>query len=77
MTDENKIRYIYYLSRFILNIQNKKQTDAFLSGMSEVIPLTMLKIFSANELQVIISGESAELNIDDLSRNTNYTVGYQ
>lgn len=74
VTDENKIRYIYYLSRFILNVQNKKQTDAFLNGMSEIIPLTMLKIFSANELQVIISGESAELNIEDLSKNTNYTV---
>lgn len=42
--------------------------------MSEIIPLSLLKMFAPNELQVIISGESAELNIDDLSRNSKYSV---
>lgn len=74
VTNENKIRYIYYLSHYILNVQNKKQTLAFLTGLEEIVPKYLLKLFTAEELQTIISGQSAEINIDDLRLHTKYEV---
>lgn len=74
VTNENKIKYIYYYSYYILNVQNKEQTSAFLQGISDIIPLSLLKLFTPQELQIIISGATAEINLYDLRENTIYKV---
>lgn len=74
VTNENKIKYVYYLTYYYLNVRTKDQSKAFLKGMSELIPLTILQMFTPSELQVLISGEQAEISIEDLAKNTEYQV---
>ena len=42
VTDNNKFRYIYMVADFRLNKRIKAQTDAFIKGFHEVIPLSWL-----------------------------------
>ena len=42
VTDKNKFRYIYMVADFRLNRRIKAQTDAFIRGFHEVIPLQWL-----------------------------------
>ena len=42
VTDKNKFRYIYMVADFRLNRRMKAQTDAFIRGFHEVIPLQWL-----------------------------------
>ena len=42
LKDKNKYRYIYKVSDFRLNRRMKAQTDAFIRGFHEVIPLQWL-----------------------------------
>lgn len=76
VTNENKIRYIYYLTHYYLNAKTREQSKAFLTGMSEIIPLSILQMFTTQELQIIISGVDAEINISDLSQHTQYSGGF-
>lgn len=46
------------------------------SGLYQVIHPGFLSIFCAPELQILISGSSRALSIDDLKRNTRYTGGF-
>ena len=56
VTDKNKFRYIYMVADFRLNKRIKTQTDAFIKGFHEVIPLQWLQIFNEREMQMLISG---------------------
>ena len=48
----------------------------FRQGLSDVIDLDWLRMFSYRELQTLISGADHEINIDDLCMNTKYGNGY-
>ena len=74
VTNSNKIRYIYYLTHYYLNVKTKEHTKAFLSGLNEIISLPLLQIFTPRELQVLISGEDQEINLTDLENHTKYAV---
>lgn len=76
VTNENKIRYIYYLTHYYLNAKTRDQSKSFLSGMSEIIPLSILQMFTTHELQIIISGVDSEINISDLIQHTKYAGGF-
>ena len=56
VTNKNKFRYIYMVADFRLNRRIKRQTDAFIQGFHEVIPLQWLQIFNEREMQMLISG---------------------
>lgn len=43
-----------------------------MDGLNSVIPIDLLKIFSCEELELLISG-LPEINIEDLRKNTVYT----
>jgi ubiquitin-protein ligase E3 C len=45
-------------------------------GLSDVINLDWLRMFSYRELQTLISGADHEINIDDLEQHTNYGNGF-
>jgi ubiquitin-protein ligase E3 C len=76
VTNKNKIRYIHLVANYYLNVQIKDQSDAFLAGLSDLIDIRWLQMFNELELQVLISGKSGKVDIDDLKANTKYIGGY-
>lgn len=46
--------------------QLKKQSTAFIRGFHSIIDKTWLAMFSPLELQRLISGDTVELDVDDL-----------
>ena len=72
VTNENRIRYIYMVANYKLNLQIAKQSNAFLRGLSDLISPHWLRLFNARELDVLVSGAERPIDIDDLRRHTNY-----
>ncbi|KAJ8064685.1 hypothetical protein OCU04_007006 [Sclerotinia nivalis] len=77
VTNENRLLYIAYVVRHRLHIQPYELTQAFLRGLGQIINPSWLSMFNQVELQTLISGETSEINIDDLRRNTRYGGVYQ
>jgi len=74
VTKDNRVLFLHKLADFRLNVRLQKQTSAFLSGLHTVLDVKWLKMFSAHELQVLISGTKA-INIEDWRQNSVY-AGY-
>ncbi|KAI9811235.1 MAG: hypothetical protein M1827_005567 [Pycnora praestabilis] len=72
VTNENRLVYISYIARHRLQIQPHQQTSAFLRGLSEVIQPSWLSMFNQSELQTLVGGDSSEIDVPDLRRNTLY-----
>lgn len=72
VTNYNRLEYIHRLADLKLNVQIKRQCIAFREGIDSVVPLLWLKLFNHNELQVIIGGDTSEMDIKDLRANTAY-----
>lgn len=75
VNNDNKIVYIKLLTHYKLITSIKLQAEAFLRGLSAVIPNESLRLFSPYELQSLISGEYKSLDVDNLRLNTCYN-GY-
>lgn len=57
----------------------KKQLESFLTGLHQLIPHRLLRIFNEKELEIMISGRPT-IDIEDLRKNTelvNYTKNDQ
>uniref|UniRef100_A0A6A7FRB2 Ubiquitin-protein ligase E3C n=1 Tax=Hirondellea gigas TaxID=1518452 RepID=A0A6A7FRB2_9CRUS len=76
VTSENKIEYIYRMADFKLNKQIAKQCYAFRKGLHDVVPAEWLQLFDWKELQTMISGAAAPVNIADLKENSKYAGEY-
>lgn len=76
VTAVNRIEYIHRLAHYRMNKQIKEQSDAFLQGFYEIVPAHFIRLFSHEELQLLISGKSGKIDIDDWRRNTRYSGGY-
>jgi ubiquitin-protein ligase E3 C len=76
VTNENRLAYINYLSRYKLQRQSWRQTNAFLRGLSMMIQPSWLSMFNQTELQTLIGGASAGIDVEDLRRNTAYGGTY-
>ncbi|XP_048241193.1 ubiquitin-protein ligase E3B-like [Haliotis rufescens] len=76
VTNENKIRYVHLMAHFRMYRQIKEQTLAFIRGFKAVVNPDWLQMFSAPELQKLISGDNMEVDIEDLRRHTQYYGGY-
>merc|ERR1712023_462415 len=68
---ENILQYVVKVADYILNKEFAPQCRAFLRGLRMLIPEQLLKIFSPNELQTLISGSDKPLDVSDLKRNCN------
>ncbi|VDB90411.1 Bgt-4053 [Blumeria graminis f. sp. tritici] len=77
VNNENRPLYVSYVARHRLQIQPHQQTQAFLKGLTDVINPTWISMFNQSELQRLVSGDSSEIDIDDLRRNTVYSGAYQ
>lgn len=60
-----------------LLIQIQEQCNAFKQGLGSVINLEWLQMFDYRELQVLISGASVPIDLDDLKKHTVYSSDYK
>ena len=56
VTNANKFRYIYMVADYRLNQRIKPQSDAFVNGFRECVPMSWLGIFNDRELNMLMSG---------------------
>lgn len=71
VTDENKDEYIDLLTEWRFKRGVVEQTEAFLKGFNEVLPMYWLSNFDERELEILLCGMQ-EYDIDDWQRNTVY-----
>jgi len=76
VTKMNRIKYIHLMADYKLNRQIQAQCEAFRLGLSNLINLEWLHMFDAKELQVLISGASVPVDLQDLKTHTTYSGGY-
>lgn len=76
VNNENRVLYISLVARHRLHSQPYHQTRAFLRGLSQIIQPSWLSMFNQTELQTLIGGDMAEIDVDDLRRNTEYSGVY-
>lgn len=75
VTRRNRLRFIHLMADYKLNRQIKRQCTDFVNGLSTIVDLSWLRMFSSDELQALISG-SRSIDLSDWRKNTNYTSGY-
>lgn len=76
VTNENRLAYISKMSFYRLSTQSYRQSRAFLRGLSDMIQPSWLSMFNQSELQTLIGGASAGIDVEDLRRNTLYGGTY-
>ncbi|XP_023415188.1 ubiquitin-protein ligase E3B isoform X2 [Loxodonta africana] len=76
VTNENKISYVHLMAHFRMHTQIKNQTAALISGFRSIIKPEWIRMFSTPELQRLISGDNAEIDLEDLKKHTVYYGGF-
>ena len=76
VTASNLLVYISQLSKYRLQGQSRAQTDAFLKGLGAIIQPSWLSMFNQSELQTLIGGAQANIDVQDLRRHTLYGGTY-
>ncbi|KAI6218331.1 HECT-type E3 ubiquitin transferase [Aphelenchoides fujianensis] len=76
VTNENKISYIHQMAQFRVVGQTKEQSACFVQGFQSIINSQWLALFSTHELQHVISGQTSDVDIDDLRKHTQYYGGF-
>lgn len=72
VTNENRLIYLNRMSWYRLQGQSYRQTNAFLKGLSSIVQPSWLSMFNQAELQTLIGGAQASIDVGDLRRNTQY-----
>lgn len=70
VTNENRMLYIMKYSNYMLNVRTQKQISAFVKGLRVVIPLEYTSYFFPDEIQLLISGGTNDINFHDLQDHT-------
>ncbi|XP_015371652.1 PREDICTED: E3 ubiquitin-protein ligase Nedd-4 isoform X2 [Diuraphis noxia] len=75
LTQENKDEYISLVIqwRFVSRIQ--EQMNAFLQGFGSIVPLSYIKIFDENEMELLMCGIQ-NIDVKDWKENTHYKGDY-
>ncbi|KAI0217696.1 Ubiquitin-protein ligase E3C [Lamellibrachia satsuma] len=76
VTNNNVIEYIHLMADYRLNKQMRAHCTAFRQGLADVLNIEWLRMFDHNEVQVLISGAVAPIDIEDLQHHTNYSGAY-
>ena len=78
VTQHNVVHYVYLVAHYRLNVVAAPQTRAFLRGFRDLIPASWVRIFSAHELQKLVSGDDTVRGIDvkSLQQAMQYAGGY-
>ncbi|TKA34096.1 hypothetical protein B0A50_00076 [Salinomyces thailandicus] len=72
VTAENRLIYINAMAKYRLQVQSAQQTGFFLKGLGSIVQPSWLSMFNQAELQTLIGGAQAEIDVQDLRRNTQY-----
>lgn len=64
---------LHFIALICSFLQIRSHCNAFRRGMSDVINLEWLRMFDHHELQVLVSGASVPVDIEDLRQHTNYS----
>ncbi|QRW00494.1 HECT-domain (ubiquitin-transferase) [Ceratobasidium sp. AG-Ba] len=72
VTAENKFAYILMVAHHRLKTQIRKQSDAFMEGLTDIINPKWLRMFNQKELQMLIGGTADPIDLDDLRANVVY-----
>ena len=59
-----------------LNGRIKPQSDAFVNGFRECVPMSWLGIFNDRELNMLMSGAAKGIDIKDLMKHSLYKNGF-
>jgi len=78
VTKANVIQYVHLVAHQRLNVEAARPTRAFLRGFRDLIPASWVRLFSAYELQKMISGDDTVRGIDvsSLKGAMQYAAGY-
>lgn len=76
VTENNKRDYVQLMTEYLLTKGITEQLNSFVEGLYEIIPSSLLAIFSDAELELLISG-LPDIDIDDWMQHTNYSGGYE
>ena len=72
VTRENRLSYIYHMTRYRLTVQIEAQCRAFFSGLSDLIDPRWLKLLNREELRILLCGTESPIDLDDLRHHTVY-----
>lgn len=72
----HRINYIHYMAFFRMHTQIREQTAAFIRGFKSIVNPDWLSLFSTPEVQRLISGDTAPLDLKDLRKHTQYYGGF-
>lgn len=75
VTNENKNEYINLVIQWRFVSRVEAQMRAFLDGFKDLVPLSMLKIFDENELELLMCGIGT-IDVRDWKEHTNYKGDY-
>eukprot|EP00293_Proteomonas_sulcata_P020158 CAMPEP_0184314510 /NCGR_PEP_ID=MMETSP1049-20130417/74919_1 /TAXON_ID=77928 /ORGANISM="Proteomonas sulcata, Strain CCMP704" /LENGTH=632 /DNA_ID=CAMNT_0026632461 /DNA_START=46 /DNA_END=1944 /DNA_ORIENTATION=- len=76
VTADNVLRYKNLVSDYWLNRRIQQQSQAFMRGLSDLVKPEWIRMFSPDELQMIISGSVQKIDLQDLRANCVYGGGY-
>mmetsp|Transcript_9044 Transcript_9044/g.11092 ORF Transcript_9044/g.11092 Transcript_9044/m.11092 type:complete len:4662 (-) Transcript_9044:66-14051(-) len=71
VTEESKARYVSLICQHRMTTAIEKQIKAYLDGFYELVKPELISIFTAKELELLISG-MPDIDMHDLQRNTEY-----
>lgn len=72
VTRENRLSYIYHMTRYRLSVQIEPQCRAFFRGLSDLIDPRWLRLLNREELRILLCGTESPIDLEDLRRNTVY-----
>jgi ubiquitin-protein ligase E3 B len=64
------------MAKFRVVDQIREQTRAFVNGFQSIVNASWLALFSPQELQRLISGDSVDIDLNDLRKHTQYYGGF-
>ena len=71
VTTENRMEYIDLVIQWRFVSRVLPQMNAFLDGFNELIPLSLIKVFDENELELLMCGIGS-IDLKDWKQNTVY-----
>lgn len=71
VTEQNKEKYVSLVCQHRMTTAIEKQIEAYLKGFYELVKPELISIFTAKELELLISG-LPDIDIHDLKKNTEY-----
>ena len=74
MQEDNKQEYIDLMVKWRMDRGVSQQMESLVKGFREIIPLSLVKQFDAQELEFVIAG-TVEIDVRDWRNNTEYRNG--